>query len=92
MTGTFGPSTIPSPISAVLCNLTCANPTGAGYLAMFAEGTTWSGTSNINFNNAQNIANNVTCAVSTSTSGGQVSVLCGGVSTDFIVDVFSYYP
>jgi len=91
VTGTFGASTIPTGISAVLCNLTCANPVGAGYLAMFEAGKTWSGTSNINYNNGQNISNNVTSAVSAA-SPGQVAVLNGGLSTDFIIDVFGYYP
>jgi len=94
VTGTFGSSVIPSGISAVLCNLTCANPVGAGFLAMFEAGTIWSGTSNINYNNAQNISNNVTSAVSapSATSPNSVAVLNGGISTDFVIDVFGYYP
>jgi len=87
--GTFGSSVIPSGISSVLCNLTAAEPTGAGFLAMFEQNTTWSGTSNLNFNPGQDISNNATSAVSTS---GKVTVRNGGPATNFIIDVFGYYP
>jgi len=95
VTGTFGASIIPSGISAVLCNLTAAGPTGAGFLAMFEHGTTWSGTSNLNYNPGQNVSNNVTSAVSIDPNPngpGQVAVLNGGPATDFVIDVFGYYP
>ena len=77
-----------SSVSAVLCNLTAAEPSGAGFLAMFEAGTTWSGTSNLNFNPGQDISNNVTSAVS---GAGQVTVYNGGSPTDFVVDVFGFY-
>ncbi len=81
---------LPAGLSAVLCNLTSASPTGTGFLAIFEAGTPWSGTSNINFNPGQDISNNATTNVS---STGQVTVLCGGAgSTQFIIDVFGYYP
>ena len=77
-----------SSVSAVLCNLTAAEPSGAGFLAVFETGTTWSGTSNLNFNAGQDISNNVTSAVS---ADGQVTVYNGGYPTNFVVDVFGYY-
>ncbi len=77
-----------SSVSAVLCNLTAAEPTGAGFLAMFEADTIWSGTSNLNFNPGQDVSNNVTSAVS---AAGQVAVYNGGPPTNFVVDVFGYY-
>jgi hypothetical protein len=92
VTGTFGASTIPTGISAVLTNLTAAEGSGSGFLAMFQHGTTWSGTSNLNVTNGQTIANNATSPVSAG-NPGQVDVRCGGpLTTQFIVDVFGYYP
>ena len=89
VTGTFGVTTIPPGISAVLTNLTCAGPIGSGYLAMFKDGTDWSGTSNVNFSPDVDISNNATSAVS---GAGKVRVLCGGTGpTHFVVDVFGYY-
>jgi hypothetical protein len=90
VTGKFGSSpAIPTGVSAILCNLTCASPSGAGFLAMFQAGTSWSGTSNVNFNNGQDISNNATTAISPG-SPGQVAVLCGAGATNFVVDVFGY--
>jgi hypothetical protein len=92
VTGTFGASTIPTGVSAVLTNLTAAEGSGSGFLAMFQHGTTWSGTSNLNVTNGQNIANNATSAVSAG-NPGQVDVRCGGpLTTHFIIDVFGCYP
>jgi hypothetical protein len=92
VTGTFDASTIPTGISLVLTNLTAAEGNGSGFLAMFQHGTTWSGTSNLNVTDGQTIANNATSAVSTA-NPGQVDVTCGGpLTTQFIVDVFGYYP
>jgi hypothetical protein len=90
VTGTFGASTIPSGASAVLTNLTCAGPSGNGFLAMFQDGTTIPATSNVNYRTGVDIANNATSAVS---AEGKVRVLCGAGSgaTNFIVDVFGYY-
>ncbi len=91
VTGSFGDSPdIPADISAVLCNLTAAEPSGAGFLAMFSASSSWSGTSNLNFNPGQDISNNVTSAVSFGTFG-QVRVYNGGAATNFVVDVFGYY-
>ena len=90
VTGTFGAVTIPTGISAVLTNLACNNPSAAGFLAMFQDGTSWPGTSNLNFFAHQTTSNNATSAVSAATPG-KVTVRCGGATTNFVVDVFGYY-
>ena len=91
VTGMFGSSTIPAGISAILCNLACGEPSGAGFLAMYQQGTTNPGTANVNFNNGQDISNNATSAVSAGMPG-KVTVYCGNGSTQVIIDVFGYYP
>ena len=91
VTGTFGSSTIPTGVSAILCNLACGEPVGAGFLAMYQQGTSNPGTANVNFNNGQDISNNATSAVSAGMPG-KVTVYCGNGSTQVIIDVFGYYP
>ena len=61
-------------------------------MAIFQKGSTWSGTSNINYNNGQDIANEREPARCSSGSPGQVAVLCGGAPTNVVLDVFAYYP
>jgi hypothetical protein len=82
-------SAIPAGASAVLINLTAANTKGSGFLAVYATGASYSGTSNINFVANVNIANNATSAVS---AAGAITVLCGPSQTDFIIDVVGYFP
>ena len=83
---------VPAGATAVLINLTVTETNGSGgYLAVFATGSTYQGTSNINWSaSGQTIANNATSGVNGS---AQVNVLCGGgASTQFIIDVAGYYP
>jgi hypothetical protein len=44
----------------------------------------------VEFNNARDISNNATTAISPG-SPGQVAVFCGAGATNFVVDVFGYY-
>jgi hypothetical protein len=84
---------VPAGASAALVNLTIVNTVGSGFLTMYAQGTSAPSTSNINwYANNQIVANNATPAVSAS---AQVTVQAGGSSlakTNFIIDVFGYYP
>jgi hypothetical protein len=94
-TTTFGPfSQVPSNALGIVANLTAANFTGAGWLAIFPAGTTWPGNSNVNFTNAAGIsawANEVTVAVGSGTSNGKVSIrVAGGVSSHAILDLMGY--
>ena len=90
MTVTNG-STIPHNASAVLTNLAVVSPSAAGFLAMFKDGTTWSGTSNLNFFAGQTASNNATSAVLNGATG-TVKVRMGGATAHFVIDVFGYYP
>ena len=85
-------STIPHSASAVLTNL-AVTPSGAdGFLAMFKHGTTWPGTSNLNYPAGQFASNNATSAVALDLGTGKVRIHCGGGAVHFVIDVFGYYP
>jgi hypothetical protein len=83
-------SAIPAGAATALINLTIADTVGAGFLGVFKNGTSWPGTSNINwYSSNQIVANNATVAVDSSRN---MKVHAGGPgSTDFIVDVMGYY-
>lgn len=85
------PGGFPAGARAVLVNLTIINTVGSGYLTVYQQGATKPPTSNINwYQSGQTTANNATPSVS---AAGDVSVFCGGSGgTDFVIDVFGYYP
>jgi hypothetical protein len=65
--------------------------TGAGvYLTVYGNGATPPATSNVNaFGPGQTVANSFTSKIGT---GDRIAITCGGGPTDFIIDVFGYYP
>ncbi len=81
---------VPGDARAVLVNLTIANPTGAGWAALFADGATWGGTSNVNFTAGQVIANSATVGCG-SDAGIRVRIGEAGLSADVIVDVMGLF-
>ncbi len=81
---------VPGDARAVLVNLTIANPTGAGWAALFADGATWAGTSNVNFTAGQVIANSATVGCGPD-AGIRVRIGEAGLSADVIVDVMGFY-
>jgi len=85
-------SSIPQSASAVVGNLTVANTHGpvGSFLTVFAEGTAQPPTSNVNWGTGQIVANSFTSRVNT--ANGLITVFCSGGQTDFIVDLFGYYP
>jgi hypothetical protein len=85
-------SSIPQSASAVVGNLTVANTHGpvGSFLTVFAQGTAQPPTSNLNWGTGQIVANNFTSQVNS--ANGLISVFCSGGQTDFIVDLFGYYP
>jgi hypothetical protein len=88
-TTTGGAALVPSNASAVAYNLTVVNTVAQGFLGLFPAGTAWPGTSSINwFTGGEIDANGGIVGL-----GGdrQVSVFCGGGSTDFVVDVTGYF-
>jgi hypothetical protein len=82
---------VPEGASAVLGNITVTNTTGGGFLTVYPTGVTQPGTSNINWLGGWTIANNFTSGLG-GTFIEQVDVTCGGTATDFIIDIFGYYP
>ena len=87
---TVNSSGVPTSALGILANLTVVNTEGSGYLAVFKNGITWPGTSNLNwFADSQIVANSATTAVANS---GLFQVRGGGVGgTDFLVDVVGYF-
>jgi hypothetical protein len=59
-------------------------------LTVYANGGTQPATSNINQSPGITFANNLTSAVNA--SNHKISVTCGAGPTDFIIDIFGYYP
>jgi hypothetical protein len=89
-----GTPMIPSTAQAVTYNLTVTNTAGGGYLSIYPAGTPFPGISSINWwAGGITIANAATVGLGSSpTAGpGSVTVLCGGGSTDLIIDVTGYY-
>jgi hypothetical protein len=87
-----GNSGVPSGATAVLGNVTMINGPNTTFLTVFAAGTTAPSTSNINALGGQVIANNFTSQVGVSPFGNEISIQCGFGPTDFIIDIFGYYP
>ena len=84
-----GPSGVPTGAKSVLGNITLVNGPNPVFLTVFARGATPPATSNINANGGQVIANNFTSQIGTSNG---INIECGGGPTDFIIDIFGYYP
>jgi hypothetical protein len=84
-----GPSGVPSGVSGVLGNITVVVPSAGVALTVFGEGATQPATSNINCSPAQVVANNFTSKVGTSNG---ISIFGSGGPTDFVIDIFGYYP
>jgi hypothetical protein len=84
-----GNSGVPSGATAVLGNITMVNGPNTTFLTVFAAGAAPPSTSNVNALGGQVIANNFTSQVGTS---DEISIQCGFGPTDFIIDLFGYYP
>src|SRR5665648_930935 len=78
-----------SGVSAVVLNVTVTAPTSAGYLTVYADGTTRPGVSNLNFVADQSVPNLVIARVG---AGGRVALFNGSPGTvQLIADVSGYY-
>ena len=78
---------VPAGAVAAVLNVTTTQQENPGYLGLFPDGTTWPGTSSINYFTGQDIANNSIVGVS---SDRKIKCRCGGGSTHVIVDVTGY--
>jgi hypothetical protein len=84
-----GASGVPSGAKSVLGNITVVNGPNPVFLTVFAEGATPPATSNVNAGGGVVVANSFTSTLGTSNG---ISIKCGGGPTDFIIDIFGYYP
>jgi hypothetical protein len=86
---TVGAPEVPNSARAVVMNITAANTTGLGNLAVYPDGSPAPATSSINFTGGVNIANSTTSGCGPS---AKVKVLAGGnTGADFIIDIVGYY-
>jgi hypothetical protein len=82
---------VPAGATAAVLNVTDTNPTGAGFVTIYPQGTSPPNASNLNFSAGQTTANRVVVPLSTSgTSSGDVT-LATSIPTDLVVDVSGYY-
>ncbi len=81
-------SGVPAGAAAAVLNVTAVDPTAAGFLTVFPEGTTMPTVSNLNFAAGDTVPNLVTVGLS---SSGMVSIYNSAGSTNVVVDVDGYY-
>ncbi|HYC88740.1 MAG TPA: NHL repeat-containing protein [Thermoanaerobaculia bacterium] len=79
---------IPTDAKAVVANVTAVGPLTDGWLALWPAGTTWGGTSTMNYRLGRTRANN---AVIPLPNDGYVSVLNSGGPQHLILDVTGYF-
>ena len=88
MTGIV-PGVMPYP-RGVLVNLTVVNTSASGFLALYANGTSFPGTSSINwFAPGEIVANTTYAAVDT--AGQAVALVPANAATDFFIDRIGLY-
>jgi hypothetical protein len=79
---------IPAGARAGVINLTVTETEAAGFVAVFAAGTTYAGNSSINwFGPNQNLANGVICTVD---AAGKITIRGGVNKTHVVIDVQGY--
>ena len=83
--GTCG---IPADAKAVVANVIAVTPSIDGWLALWPAGTTWGGTSTLNYRTGRTRANN---AVISLPNDGMVSVLNSGGPQHIVIDVTGYF-
>lgn len=81
---------VPSGARALLVTATATNTNPGGFFALFRNGTTWSGTSSINWGVA-NTTIGTTTVVGCDTAARFVARMEGAGGADLVVDVIGYY-
>jgi hypothetical protein len=84
-------SGVPAGATAAVLNVTAVNPTAAGFLTVWPEGTTMPTVSNLNFAAGTVVPNLVTVGLSSTAPAGMVSIYLNTGSTNVVVDVEGYY-
>jgi sugar lactone lactonase YvrE len=79
---------VPSDAKTVVTNITAVGPVTDGWLALWPAGTTWGGTSTLNYRTGRTRANN---AILPLPNDGNVSVLNSGGPQHMIIDVTGYF-
>ncbi|HEX6085126.1 MAG TPA: hypothetical protein VF266_11410 [Thermoanaerobaculia bacterium] len=79
---------IPSDAKAVVANVTAVAPATDGWLALWPAGTTWGGTSTMNYRTGRTRANNATIPLPNT---GTLSVLNSGGPQHVVIDVTGYF-
>ena len=82
-----GSTGVPATASAVEIHVEAVNPSAAGYLTVWATGSTRAVVSNVLFGKGQTI---VTSAIAPVGAGGKISIFTN-VPTDVVVDICGYY-
>ncbi len=79
---------IPAGATAVALNITATGPTAAGYLTLYPDGVGNPGTSNVNFNPNQTVAN---FAIVPLSSGGKLRVYNNTGAVHVVLDASGFY-
>jgi hypothetical protein len=79
---------VPATAKSVAAIITAVSPAAKGFLAFYPTGTTWAGTSTMNYRAGKTRANN---AIVTLSASGQTTVLNNGATQHFIIDVTGYF-
>jgi hypothetical protein len=82
-----GQAGVPAGATAVILNVTAANPHGFGYFTIWPTGVAQPATSNVNFVGGQNVPNMVMVKLGT---GGTITVNDSVNRSDLIIDVFGF--
>lgn len=79
---------VPADATGVIINVTVTETVGSGYVAVYPGGTTFPGTSLLNFTAGVTVANGTSVGCG---PGARITVRCGGGVGHIIVDVMGYY-
>jgi hypothetical protein len=79
---------VPAGAAAAVLNVTAVDPTAAGFLTVWPQGTAMPTVSNLNFAAGKNVPNLVTVGLSAT---GQVSIYANTGRVDVVADVEGYY-
>jgi hypothetical protein len=83
-------SALPGGTTAVVVNVTVANTSASGFLAVWRNGVAWPGTSTVNWFQAGSVVANQTLVALDGALRFKAKV-AAGASTDFLVDLLAYW-
>lgn len=81
----------PGDMSAVAVNITVVSPTGNGYIAAYADGSSRPTTSTLNYTNGQTVANTAIVPVAADGKIDLTNEMSAAGSTQILVDVVGYF-